>query len=111
MSDITSEVCQICGGLGIVGRDVPVGHPDFGKAFPCVCQTEIIKTRKASQLRRLGNLDAYADKTFTAFQVDHNLLADESAYLRDICAAMNLSRQRGLNDEQRYQVNLAALLA
>jgi len=25
----------LCGGVGFVRKDVPVGHPDFGKAFPC----------------------------------------------------------------------------
>lgn len=27
--------CQTCGGIGIVRRDLPLGHHDFGKAFPC----------------------------------------------------------------------------
>ena len=29
------ETCPHCQGLGWVGKDVPVGHPDFGKAFLC----------------------------------------------------------------------------
>jgi len=27
--------CPICGGLGLYRLDVPPGHPDFGKLFPC----------------------------------------------------------------------------
>jgi len=27
--------CYHCGGKWFVRKDVPVGHPDFGKAFPC----------------------------------------------------------------------------
>ncbi len=27
--------CSHCGGKWFVRKDVPVGHPDFGKAFPC----------------------------------------------------------------------------
>ncbi|HEX3052229.1 MAG TPA: hypothetical protein VHP83_16335, partial [Aggregatilineaceae bacterium] len=30
--------CEICDGMGIVTKNVPIGHPDFGKAFPCRCQ-------------------------------------------------------------------------
>ncbi len=29
------ETCDICGGMGWVYRDVPPGHPDFGKLFLC----------------------------------------------------------------------------
>lgn len=29
--------CHICGDAGFVRRNVPLGHPDFGKPFPCVC--------------------------------------------------------------------------
>lgn len=27
--------CEICGGLGWISADVPVGHPQFGKMLPC----------------------------------------------------------------------------
>jgi hypothetical protein len=27
--------CVHCGGKFFVRKDVPIGHPDFGKAFPC----------------------------------------------------------------------------
>ncbi|OQX61677.1 MAG: hypothetical protein B5M51_07425, partial [Anaerolinea sp. 4484_236] len=34
--------CELCGGMGYLRRDVPMGHPDFGKLFICKCrQTEI----------------------------------------------------------------------
>ncbi|HVO41843.1 MAG TPA: ATP-binding protein [Aggregatilineales bacterium] len=105
----TSDVCPICGGLGIVGKDVPVGHPDFGKAFPCVCQAETIKARRAARFRKLGHLDGYADKTFATFQVDYDLLDAESGYLREACAPMVGGRR--LDVEQREQVNLAAKIA
>lgn len=32
--------CDICKGGGWVYLDVPVGHPDFGKAFRCSCRNE-----------------------------------------------------------------------
>ena len=33
--------CPVCGGRGWVRRDVPLKHPDFGRAFPCTCQREL----------------------------------------------------------------------
>lgn len=32
--------CEACGGNGFYRRDVPVGHPDFGKAFRCAACTD-----------------------------------------------------------------------
>src|SRR5262245_52610484 len=32
------EVCPLCHGAGYVRLDVPVGHPDFGRAAPCECK-------------------------------------------------------------------------
>jgi DNA replication protein DnaC len=100
-------VCEICGGLGLITLDVPVGHPEFGKAFPCVCQTEKVKTRKATQLRTISNLDMYVEKTFAAFQIDYSLLTDDDAYLRDIFANSD-GTSHGLTEAQRREINTAA---
>ncbi len=41
--------CATCQGMGAVTLDVPVGHPDFGKAFPCPdCQAERLAVRNAA---------------------------------------------------------------
>jgi DNA replication protein DnaC len=41
-----SAECPICGGLGYVRENVPIGHPDFGKMFPCRCKmAELEKQR------------------------------------------------------------------
>ena len=63
--------------MGLVTRDVPVGHPDFGKAFPCVCQREALETRRNKRLRALSNLDIVADKTFDTFNVNLDGLTRE----------------------------------
>jgi DNA replication protein DnaC len=73
----SGDVCPICGGLGVVTKDVPVEHPDFGKAFPCVCQRETLVTRRLARLHKLSNLDAVADKTFDTFALDLPGLTDE----------------------------------
>jgi DNA replication protein DnaC len=106
----TGEVCQICGGLGVVTMDVPVGHPDFGKAFACICQADKIKSRKTGQLRALSNLDIYANKTFSTFQVDFSLLGpDSDPRVRDLCT--NASGDRHMTEEQRRSVNAAVEMA
>lgn len=64
------DTCPICSGTGLVTFDVPVGHPDFGKAFPCRCQQTAIESRRVSRLRSMSNLDAVAEMTFQAFVVE-----------------------------------------
>src|SRR5450631_2086503 len=106
MTDLNS-VCPICGGMGIVSHDVPIDHPDFGKAFPCVCQADKAKARRAAALRGIGNLDAYASKTFAAFEIDPGR-ANVSEEALQALAAISDHRKRSLTDEQLGQINVAA---
>src|SRR5579871_1230564 len=108
-TNTNDDVCPICGGFGVVRHDVPVDHPDFGKLFPCVCQADKIKMRKANQLRTMSNLDAFADRTFATFKIDHSLLSDDQAVLRSEFA--DLGRNSGLDEAQRSTINIAAELA
>src|SRR5579864_2923712 len=62
--------CSICDDLGYVTHKVPVGHPDFGKAFPCRCQTEKLRTQRESRIRALSALGIFSDKTFEVFKTD-----------------------------------------
>ncbi len=80
------ETCPICGGMGLVTRNVPVGHPDFGKAFVCVCQRDIVAARRASQLVTLSNLDSVADKTFDNFSLEPpgGLTPEELGTLKEV---------------------------
>lgn len=50
--------------------DVPVGHPNFGRIFPCQCTVERREALLVDELRRLSNLDAFADRTFDSFDPD-----------------------------------------
>src|SRR5512143_810031 len=110
MTENGVEVCPICGGLGAVVKDVEVGDPDFGKAFPCICQADKIKARHSAHLRKLGNLDAYQNMTFATFQIDHSLIDTETAKpLLDICPT--LSRMEGLSENQRRDINAVAEVA
>ncbi len=64
------ETCPICGGTGWVIPDLPVGHPDYGKAVPCVCQIEKRRKKRLQELLRISNLGALARKTFENFDLN-----------------------------------------
>lgn len=81
------DVCPYCGGLGYVSKDVPVGHPDFGKAFPCVCRRDDVSARKAEHLRKIGNLGNYAHLTLDNFVVSTTLTPPQQANLRSSLSA------------------------
>ncbi len=49
--------CNICGGLGWISADVPVGHPLFGKLIPCPHRQNQTNRAKVQDLRtELGEL-------------------------------------------------------
>lgn len=63
--------CPICNGIGFTRRDVPVGHPDFGRVDICSCrQKEIVQTTY-QRLYRLSNLDAFRSMTFENYHTEH----------------------------------------
>jgi DNA replication protein DnaC len=63
----TDSVCSICGGTGFLRRDVPIGHPDFGKPVACDCRTHELQNKRLTQLRSISNLDALQHYTFNSF--------------------------------------------
>ncbi len=65
-----NESCPVCGGFGVIGYDVPLDDPRFGKAYPCPTCGEQRRKERRDVLRPLSNLDDYADKTFESFQVE-----------------------------------------
>jgi DNA replication protein DnaC len=62
-----TAVCPVCGGLGFLRHDVPVGHPNFGRLFPCACQLTEMDARHTEELRKLSNLEALTRYTFDRF--------------------------------------------
>ncbi|MFQ3536413.1 MAG: ATP-binding protein [Aggregatilineales bacterium] len=106
-----TETCPICKGIGLVREDVPVGHPNFGKFFPCVCQQASYRAREIGRLRTLGNLEAYTDKTFATFEIDHTLLEPSEAHLRAIFRDLSEGRRASLNEAQRRAIKTAAEVA
>ena len=59
-------MCPLCAGRGWVRRDVPVTHPDFGRAFPCSCQEEASDGQRLARLLRFSNLGMLASVRFDA---------------------------------------------
>lgn len=49
-------VCEICKGAGYVYLDVPLGHPQYGRAVPCRCRREEITRRRAARLREQAGI-------------------------------------------------------
>lgn len=98
-SNTDDEVCSLCGrqslcgGLGYVRYDLPVDHPQFGQLFRC--PNSPADQERLKRLRTLGNLDAFADKTFVTFRTDLPMLTPTQAQ----------SLQAALNAAQAYAAN------
>ncbi len=69
------DVCPRCKGSGWVSKLVPVGHPDFGEAFPCRCKQREDPDTRSTALRRYSNLGALSRNTF-AITRDNGPLPD-----------------------------------
>ncbi len=59
--------CPYCAGLGYLRRDLPLGHPDFGKLEPCSCRHAKISDQVHKRLFALSNLHQLSNLTFENF--------------------------------------------
>lgn len=75
-----TDICHLCGassiceGLGVIRYDVPINDPRFGKLFRCPNNPVESDFEHQDRLRKIGNLNAFADKNFDNFLVDPNAL-------------------------------------
>ena len=60
--------CKICGGVGYLRQDLPVGHPDFGKLQICTCRSGQLKKQVRDGLYKMSNLEELAHLTFENFE-------------------------------------------
>ena len=60
--------CPLCHGLGYLREDVPVGHPNFGKAFICDCRRQSVTEQVRSRLFSISRLDELKELTFESFK-------------------------------------------
>ncbi len=63
--------------------DVPIGHPDFGKAIPCRCREQERLARKLAAIQNISSLHSLAQLTFDHFIPEPaHLSPDKAANLR-----------------------------
>jgi len=60
--------CPHCGGLGYLRRDLPVGHPDFGRLEICECRRQSVTEQVRSRLFSISRLNELDDLTFETFK-------------------------------------------
>jgi DNA replication protein DnaC len=65
--------CPLCGGIGFLRSEVPVGHPDFGKIEICVCRQGEISQQVRQRLFALSNLEELKQLTFDNFRPRGNV--------------------------------------
>ncbi len=82
--------CPICGGLGYVQQDVPVGDPDFGRITPCICMQGILQSRASERLYRFSNLERLKHMTFETFS-PHGRVALSPIAQKSLEQAYNLA--------------------
>jgi DNA replication protein DnaC len=60
--------CPVCGGVGYLRLDLPLGHPDFGKVQPCTCRQARLSHQVHNRLYAMSNLEKLHHLTFENFQ-------------------------------------------
>jgi DNA replication protein DnaC len=60
--------CPLCGGIGYLRQDLPIGHPDFGKLQVCTCRTAQVSQQVRQRLFAMSNLEELGHLTFENFQ-------------------------------------------
>ncbi len=91
-----TDVCPICGGVGFLRRDLPVGDPNFGKLIPCVCQQNKANQVARNRLYQMSNLEAFKTMSLASFSVQGRLgLADEQ--IRSLQYALSQAQQFAAN--------------
>ena len=91
----TCGLSNICGGLGYVRFDLPVGDPNFGKLFRCPNYHGAANPDRREKLRKLGNLEVYRDKTLDNF----------NASAREASSAQQDSLVRAMEGVRQYAEN------
>lgn len=67
----------MCNGAGWVYYDLPLDHPDRGRAFPCDCTARERRERRHGQLRDESGLRALSRMTFESFEFREGDIPEE----------------------------------
>lgn len=60
-------VCKTCSGAGWLARNVPYGHPNFGKPYKCDCRLALERVKRKRDIMKLSSLGEVRDKTLKGF--------------------------------------------
>ncbi|HLF76242.1 MAG TPA: ATP-binding protein [Dehalococcoidia bacterium] len=64
VEDGAADVCPHCHGAGFLRRDLPLDHPDFGKAVACDCAQAESPALRLERLQRYSSLGPLTRLTF-----------------------------------------------
>ena len=59
--------CPFCLGLGFVGRELPIDHPEYGKLHICSCRLQRMHAEQSNALFEFSNLGSLRGLTFENF--------------------------------------------
>jgi DNA replication protein DnaC len=81
--------CEICGGIGFVRQELPIGHPDFGRLQVCSCRAREVELEARRRLYRLSNLESFKHLTFETFKPrgQHGLSQNQAMSLESAYSA------------------------
>jgi DNA replication protein DnaC len=90
-----APACPRCGGAGFVRRDLPIDHPDFGRAIACSCVLQESEAEREQRLRRYSNLGALTRYTFDNLSPNGhgNNPGQQERYRRAVIAARRFAEQ------------------
>lgn len=86
----SAELCPRCGGAGFLAADVPVEHPDFGKAIPCACKQKERLERRLQSMASVSGHDAIQHLDFDSFHTD--LVGLDSKRIDNLQSAVRIAR-------------------
>ncbi|MGQ9572991.1 MAG: ATP-binding protein [Dehalococcoidia bacterium] len=94
---VEEGVCPLCRGAGFVRRDVPLDHPDFGRAFPCRCVLDEREEERLARLQRYSNLGPLTRLTFANLMSRGRSTApaDQERFARAVAAAREFAQEPG----------------
>ena len=92
--------CPICGGVGYLHQDLPVGHPDFGKVIICSCRQAEVSQAVKQKLYQVSNLEALGHFNFDTFQTSRIGLSEKQ----------NFSLEMTYNNCRRFATELKGWL-
>lgn len=93
--DNPDQPCPLCGGLSMLAYGAPYGDPRFGKMY--ACPNRPVDRARQERLRKLGNLDAYADKSLDQFELARP--GYNQSDVQSLTAAYRISQKFALHPE------------